>query len=233
MGADPATDLAVVKVEMTGLPSAVFGNSDDLMVGEPAIAIGNPLGLEFHGSVTMGVISALNRTIDLGDRRFKLIQTDAAINPGNSGGALINADGELIGINSAKIAVAGVEGIGFAIPISSARPILQALIEKGRIIRAYLGVGLLDRNLAARLGYDLQIDNGVWVARVEKNGPAAQVNIHEGDVIVNINGKAVNSVADVREILDKIPIGNNVEVIIARDGRNRTEHPVVTEMPER
>ncbi|MPL58445.1 putative serine protease HtrA [bioreactor metagenome] len=150
LGVDPATDLAVVKVDTTGLPTAVLGDSDGLLIGEPAIAIGNPLGMEFRGSVTVGVISALNRSIEIGERKFKLIQTDAAINPGNSGGALVNADGVVVGINSAKIAVAGVEGIGFAIPINTARPILQSVIEKGRVVRAYLGVGVLDRNTAAR-----------------------------------------------------------------------------------
>ena len=123
LGADAATDLAVVKIDENNLPVADFGDSSTLQVGEPAIAIGNPLGLEFRGSVTAGVISALNRSIQLGERKFDLIQTDAAINPGNSGGALVNAEGEVVGINSAKIAVSGVEGIGFAIPINSAKPI--------------------------------------------------------------------------------------------------------------
>ncbi|MBQ7760123.1 MAG: trypsin-like peptidase domain-containing protein, partial [Acidaminococcaceae bacterium] len=131
LGEDAATDLAVVKVEEKDLPVAAFGDSDTLQVGEPAIAIGNPLGLEFRGSVTAGVISALNRSIELGERKFNLIQTDAAINPGNSGGALVNADGEVIGINSAKIAVSGVEGIGFAIPVNTAKPILDQLADKG------------------------------------------------------------------------------------------------------
>ena len=131
LGTDPTTDLAVVKIDAKeDLPVAEFGDSDSLMVGEPAIAIGNPLGLEFRGSVTTGVISALNRSVDVGERNFKLIQTDAAINPGNSGGALVNADGQVIGINSAKVAVSGVEGIGFAIPINEAKPILEALAKK-------------------------------------------------------------------------------------------------------
>ena len=134
LGTDPNTDLAVVKIDADEeLPVAEFGDSDSLMVGEPAIAIGNPLGMEFRGSVTAGVISALNRSLDMGERRFRLIQTDAAINPGNSGGALVNADGQVIGINSAKIAASGVEGIGFAIPINEAKPILKELAEKGRI----------------------------------------------------------------------------------------------------
>jgi Trypsin-like serine proteases, typically periplasmic, contain C-terminal PDZ domain len=231
LGADPATDLAVVKVDAAGLPTVDLGDSDSLMVGEPAIAIGNPLGLEFSGSVTVGVISALNRTIELGDRKFKLIQTDAAINPGNSGGALVNADGQLIGINSAKIAASGVEGIGFAIPISSARPILQSLVEKGKVIRAYLGVAVLDVRSAARYGYDLNIDRGVLVAKVEKDGPAAGANIQEGDVILKVNGADVNSVADLRATLDSIPVGSHVAIVLVRSGRQLTVDAVVTEMP--
>jgi serine protease Do len=124
VGADELTDLAVVKVGDGKLPTAKFGDSDQIVVGEPAIAIGNPMGLEFQGSVTSGVISALNRTLDISDKRVKLLQTDAAINPGNSGGALVNADGEVIGINSAKVAANGVEGMGFAIPINTYRRLL-------------------------------------------------------------------------------------------------------------
>ena len=137
VGADPYTDLAVIKVDAENLPTAEFGDSDDIMVGEPAIAIGNPMGLEFQGSVTAGVISALNRTLNIGDNRVKLLQTDAAINPGNSGGALVNADGKVIGINSAKLAATGaatgVEGMGFAIPINTVKPIIEELINNGHV----------------------------------------------------------------------------------------------------
>jgi len=231
VGADQVTDLAVVKVDVTGLQAVVFGNSDTLVVGEPAIAIGNPLGLELQGSVTAGVISALNRTIEVGDRKFKLIQTDAAINPGNSGGALLNAEGELVGINSVKVAAAGVEGIGFAIPINAARPILQALIEKGKVIRAYLGVGLVDKATAARNGFQVQFDQGILVVRVEKGGPADRTGIEEGDIILKINGTGVNSVADLRSILDNIPVGTKLSIVIQREGQTRTVEPVVTEMP--
>ncbi|HMM19182.1 MAG TPA: trypsin-like peptidase domain-containing protein [Selenomonadales bacterium] len=228
LGVDPATDLAVVKVEAADLPAAVLGDSDTLQVGEPAIAIGNPLGLEFRGSVTVGVISALNRTIELGDRKFKLIQTDAAINPGNSGGALVNADGEVVGINSAKISAAGVEGIGFSIPIDSARPILQQLVDKGKVSRAYLGVGVLDGRAAARFGVD--IEQGLLVAQLENGGPAYQAGIRQGDVISKVNGTEVNSLADLRAVLDNLAIGSKVEVVILRQGRAMTMNPVVTEM---
>jgi serine protease Do len=231
LGFDPATDLAVVKIDASNLPAAAFGDSDSIMIGEPAIAIGNPLGLEFRGSVTVGVISALNRTIELGDRKFKLIQTDAAINPGNSGGALVNADGQVIGINSAKVAADGVEGMGFAIPINSARPILQELVDKGKVIRAYLGISVLDRNSAAQNGYRLNIDNGVYVFGVSKDGPADKANIVKGDIIVKINKTDINSVADLRAILDNVPVGSKIEIVIIRDDRTLTVYPTVQEMP--
>jgi len=200
-------------------------------VGEPAIAIGNPLGLEFKGSVTVGVISALNRTIEIGERRFKLIQTDAAINPGNSGGALINADGMLIGINSAKLAAQGVEGIGFAIPINSVRPIIQAIIEKGRVARSYLGVSLIDKNLAARMGSELNIDKGVYVYKTTPGGPAAKADIREGDVILKVAGTDTNSVAELRSIVETQPVGSRVEVLISRGGQTRTVNVLLEELP--
>lgn len=231
LGADPATDLAVVKVDGTGLPAAVLGDSDSLLVGEPAIAIGNPLGLEFKGSVTAGVISALNRSIEIGERKFRLIQTDAAINPGNSGGALVNADGVVVGINSAKISIAGVEGIGFSIPINTARPILQSLIEKGRVVRAYLGVGIMDKNTAATYGYELNIDHGVYLLKIGKNTPAAKAGMHEGDIIIKVAGTDINSVADLRGKVDAQAVGSKVDVLIIRSGKEQTVSVLLEEMP--
>lgn len=231
VGGDPATDLAVVKVNASNLPVAVLGDSDSLMVGEPAIAIGNPLGLEFKGSVTAGVISALNRSLDIGERRFKLIQTDAAINPGNSGGALVNADGVVIGINSAKISLSGVEGIGFAIPINSARPILQSLIDKGRVIRAYLGVGALDQSTAAKYGYELKLDKGVYIAKASASGPAYKAGIREGDIILKVAGAETNSVAELRAVLDTQQVGGKVEVVIQRNDQKQTINVLLEEMP--
>ncbi|MBP2654009.1 MAG: htrA 2 [Firmicutes bacterium] len=231
VGVDQPTDLAVVKIDAEGLPVAVLGDSDALLVGEPAIAIGNPLGLEFRGSVTVGVISALNRSIDIGERRFKLIQTDAAINPGNSGGALVNADGVVVGINSAKIAVEGVEGIGFAIPTNTARPIIQSIIDKGKVVRPYLGVSIIDQNTAPRYGYVLNIDKGVYVAATAANGPAAKANIRPGDVILKVAGKDANSLADVRTAIDAQAIGDHVEVVLERAGNTITVNVVLEEMP--
>ena len=231
LGADPATDLAVVKVEDTNLPSATLGDSDASVVGEPVIAIGNPLGLEFQGSVTTGVISALNRSIEIGERRFSLLQTDAAINPGNSGGALVNADGQVIGINSAKIALEGVEGIGLAIPINTVRPIVESLIAKGRVVRAYLGIGIVDKNIATKQGYQVNFDSGVLIVKVAPNAPAGKAGLQEGDIILNIANLPTNNVAQLREALDSQNVGSVVNVEINRQGKNKIVAVTLEEMP--
>ena len=218
IGADELSDLAVVKVDADDLPTAEFGDSDDIMVGEPAIVIGNPMGLEFQGSVTSGVISALNRTLELDDRIIKVIQTDASINPGNSGGALVNADGRVIGINSAKIARSGVEGMGFAIPINTVKDIVEDLLADGKVTRPYLGVGIFDKETAARYGYILNVDKGVYVENVTVNGPAYKAGLRRGDIILAVDGKEVNKVSAVRNaVLDK-KTGDAVPVKILRDG---------------
>lgn len=231
LGKDPMTDLAVIKVEATGLPVAVLGDSDNLMVGETAIAIGNPLGREFQGSVTVGVVSALGRSIELGDRQFKLIQTDAAINPGNSGGALANAYGAVIGINSAKVSLEGVEGIAFAIPINSAKPIIQSIIEKGRVIRSYLGVGLIDKRMAPN--FDIDLEKGVLIGQIYANGPAAKAGLFEDDIILSIGGKEVNTIAELRTELDKYAVGTTVNVVILRDNNQMTIGVVLEETPQK
>ena len=168
----------------------------------------------------------------MGERRFKLIQTDAAINPGNSGGALVNADGQVIGINSAKIAASGVEGIGFAIPINEAKPILQELATKGRVVRPYLGVSLLDKNLAQRLGFDLDLRGGLFVVKLFQNGPAYRGGIRPNDIIVKFNGTAVDTVADLRDALGKCQVGEQVPVTILRGDEEVTKTVTLTEMPQ-
>ncbi len=232
LGADAATDLAVVKIDTKEpLTVAEFGNSDDILVGEPAIAIGNPLELEFRGTVTAGVISALNRSIDLGDRKFKLIQTDAAINPGNSGGALVNADGQVIGINSAKVAASGVEGIGFAIPINEAKPILAELEKDGRIARPFIGVSLVDKELSSKYGINVDLHNGLYVMKVYQGGPAWRAGIRSGDIITKYNGKAVDNVADLREMINASGMGAVVPITVLRGDETSEVSVTLTEMP--
>lgn len=232
LGADAVTDLAVVKIDADNLTVATFGDSDTLQVGEPAIAIGNPLGLEFRGSVTAGVISALNRSIEVGERKFNLIQTDAAINPGNSGGALVNADGEVVGINSAKVAVSGVEGIGFAIPINTAKPILQELAERGRVARPYLGASLMDQEIANRYGFEINLHGGIFLVKVVPGSPAAKADIRPGDIILSFNGNKVKTALDLRTVLSKCKVGDRAEVTIMRNGQRESRTVVLEEVPK-
>ena len=231
VGRDAKTDLAVVKINMDNLPVAEFGDSDSLQVGEPAIAIGNPLGLEFQGTVTVGVISSLNRTIGAEGQSMKLIQTDAAINPGNSGGALVEADGKVIGINSAKISQEGVEGLGFAIPINAARPILQDLITNGKVVRPYLGLYGLDQQMAARFGMQLNAQ-GIYVYRVVPGGPLDQAGLQHGDVIVKLDGTDVKDFASLQSVMDKLKVGDSVSIDYTRNGMNREATVVLQESPQ-
>ena len=232
LGTDPATDLAVVKIDAKDLPEAPLGDSSSLQVGEPAIAIGNPLGMEFRGTVTVGIISALNRSIEVGERKYTLIQTDAAINPGNSGGALVNADGEVMGINSAKIAKGGVEGIGFAIPINTAKPILEELSNRGTVARPYLGVTLIDKATAEKMGFDMDLHGGVFMMKVLPNSPAGKAGIRPGDIILSFNGAKVANAAELRQKIAECKVGASVEVKILRSEVEMTKKVVLEEVPE-
>lgn len=232
VGADEITDLAVVKVDAKDLPTAQFGNSDNIVVGEPAIAIGNPMGLEFQGSVTAGVISALNRTLDISDNRVKLLQTDAAINPGNSGGALVNADGEVIGINSAKVAANGVEGMGFAIPINTVQSVIDEIMEKGYVARPYLGVSVFDPTTAGRYGYQLNIDKGVYIFQLVLNGPCGKAGLQRGDIILKVNDDEVNSVSELRAKVAEHKVGEKVKITYDRNDTTRTVDVTLDEMPQ-
>ena len=233
VGTDPSTDLAVVKIDGSDdLPVATFGDSDALQVGETAIAIGNPLGLEFQGTVTVGVISALNRSLDDIDQRFKLIQTDAAINPGNSGGALVTADGKVVGINSAKIAKEGVEGMGFAIPINSAKGIIQQLISSGKVTRAYLGVYAADKDIAQRYGYNWDHDGGVLVMKIASRSPMSLTDIRPGDYILAIDGQSFDTVKGMREILDNHKPGDRIKVTYEHNGKKEDTEVLLAAAPE-
>lgn len=230
IGTDSVTDLAVVKIPGSDkLPVAEFGNSDSLQPGEIAVAIGNPLGLEFRGTVTVGVISALNRTLDDVEQQIKLIQTDAAINPGNSGGALCTADGKVIGINSAKIAKAGVEGMGFAIPINQVKVIVSQLISNGHVTRPYLGLYGIDKTLAARNGISWDHNGGIYVYKIADGSPLDGSDIVRGDYIMQINGKATNSLSELRNVMMNYKPGDKVTITYEHSGHTRTAVVVLGE----
>ena len=210
IGTDPSTDLAVIKVDAQDLQPATFGNSNDLKVGSAAIAIGNPLG-SLGGTVTTGIISALDREIVIDNETMTLLQTDAAINPGNSGGGLFDASGNLIGIVNAKQSATGIEGLGFAIPISDAVDVLQELIEKGAVTsRPLLGVSLQE------------MDGGIYVMQVSEGGSAADAGMKTGDRIVSLDGTDIESVAQLKQLLRKHKIGDQVQVTVERNGRTGT-----------
>jgi len=216
VGADETTDIALLKIEAEGLTPATFGNSDELSVGEYAIAIGNPLGKEFAGSVTVGYISALNRTITADGRTYHVIQTDAAINPGNSGGALVDSKGQVVGINTVKISDESVEGLGFAIPSNYALKIVEELKENGKIVRPYIGIyGIdLDETLATRNG----LVEGVYLYKIASSSPAEEAGLQRGDVIVEFDGQKVTSVDEINEIKNQKEIGDKIKVKVYRSG---------------
>lgn len=217
VGGDETTDLAVIKIDATGLTKATIGESSNIKVGELAVAIGNPLGQEFAGSVTVGYISAVNRKITTDGRTYKLIQTDAAINPGNSGGALVNSKGEVIGINTVKISSTETEGLGFAIPSDDAMPIIKELISNGKIVRHYIGISGV--NLDETTAKMNNLVQGIYVAGVVANSPASQSGIQKGDVITAIEGKEITTMEELNEIKNTKKIGDEVTLKINRSGK--------------
>lgn len=219
IGADSRTDLAVLKINTDGkkLPTAEFGDSTNLSVGELAVAIGNPLGFELYGSVTSGIISALNRTITIDEYEMTLIQTDAAINPGNSGGPLLNSCGQVVGINSSKIISDYAEGLGFAIPITSAKKVIDDLIENGYVTgRARIGISGEDVGKSNAKYYDLP--EGVYVRYIEKNSAAEASGIEIGDIIIEADGKTVTTMRELNRIKENFSSGEKLSVTVFRDG---------------
>lgn len=224
IGTDPGSDIAVIKVdESTDLPAIPMGDSDGIRVGEMVLAIGSPLAEELAHTVSMGIVSASGRSLEL-NAFSSFIQTDAAINPGNSGGALINVDGELVGINTAIASRSGGnQGIGFAIPINTARSVMEALITDGRVSRGFLGIaygGEVDRTMARALG--MSSPQGFVIGNVEEDGPADQAGLMEGDVVVGLNGNPVRNFNDFRIAVANITPGTEIELEIFRDGENET-----------
>ena len=211
IGTDPQTDLAVLKIEAgKELPYATFGDSADLKAGETAIAIGNPLGTEFAGTVTKGVISALNRSVTVEGKQLTLIQTDAAINPGNSGGALVNSYGEVIGINTVKISSGDVEGLGFAIPINEAKPIIQDLMEDG-YVKGRPVIGLSGREMTQEMARTYGYVTGVYVVEVTPFSGAERAGIKSGDVITKVEDQEVKTVEDINNIRDSHQVGDKLK----------------------
>lgn len=209
IGQDAKTDLAIIKIEPKAeepLTAAVLGDSTTIEVGELAVAIGNPMGMEFSGSVTAGIVSAVNRTMTIENRTYNLIQTDAAINNGNSGGALINQYGEVIGINSVKLSTSGVEGMGFAIAISEAKPIIDDLMSAGYVTgRPLVGIGISETRY------------GLFISTIQEGSGAEQAGLQVDDMILEVDGEAVTSTSEVNEIRDKKKPGDKLKFKILRE----------------
>jgi len=227
IGSDPKTDLALIKIEAKDLPFVELGDSDKVRVGQWAIAIGNPFGL--NHTLTVGVISAKGRSINVTEYE-DFLQTDASINPGNSGGPLVNIRGEVIGINTAI--VAGGEGIGFAVPINMARKIIGDIIAHGKVIRAWLGVYIQDLTPELAETFNVKITEGVLVSEVLKGSPAEKAGVRRGDIIIAIDGKEVKKSKELQnEVINK-GVENKVVLVIFRDGEKKEITVVLEEMPE-
>lgn len=219
VGADTKTDLAVLKIDTdTELTVAILGDSETVVVGEMAVAIGNPMGMEFSGSVTAGIISAVNRTMTIEERTYNLLQTDAAINSGNSGGALINQYGEVIGINSVKLSTSGVEGMGFAIAISEAKPIINDLRDAGYVTgRPLVGISIQETPY------------GLFIASVSEGSGAKEAGLEVGDVIISVDGEKVESTSEINEIRDTKKPGDHLTFKIIHEGETKEVKVRLTE----
>lgn len=219
VGSDSQTDLAVLKIDKTGLTAAELGDSDSVQVGEFAMAIGNPLGLE--NTVTCGIVSAKNREVQDSDTgiTYTLIQTDAAINSGNSGGALVNADGKVIGINTLKLSGTGVEGIGFAIPINSTIDVYNELKTNGKISRPYIGIGGID--ITETLAKQNNLVIGVYIKTIDNFSAAEKAGLKIGDVIIEADGTKITTMDELNAIKNKHAVGDKMTLKINRDGKEK------------
>lgn len=227
VGMDNQTDLAVIKIDKNGLTPAEIGDSSTVKVGEFAMAVGNPQGLAT--SVTCGIISAVNREVTADGRKYTAIQTDAAINSGNSGGALVNSKGQVIGVNTLKLAGTGIEGIGFAIPINTTTDIVAQLIEHNKVLRPFIGIEGLSVDEATAKKYNLV--EGVYVRATQDFTAAQKSGIKAGDVIVEVEGKKVESIDDINEIKNAHKIGDIIKVKIYRNGEYKEIDVTLEEQP--
>ncbi|MGL6344016.1 MAG: HhoA/HhoB/HtrA family serine endopeptidase [Waterburya sp.] len=237
MGSDSLTDVAVIKINAENLPAVTFADSEQLQPGEWAIAIGNPLGLD--NTVTTGIVSATGRSsaqVGVADKRVSFIQTDAAINPGNSGGPLLNAQGEVIGMNTAIIQNA--QGIGFAIPINTAQNIAEDLIAKGKADHPFLGIQMaeitpeLKQQLKNQMNLDVSADKGILIVDVVPNSPADNAGLKSGDIIKKIAGESVKTPNEVQQSVEKTEIGNQLALNLQRDDKRLDMNVKVGVLPE-
>ena len=228
VGQDAQTDLAVIKIEKTGLTKAEFADSDDVKVGEFAMAVGNPVNMT--STVTTGIVSAVNRKItDSDGKTYKCIQTDAAINSGNSGGALVNSEGKVIGINTLKLSGTGIEGIGFAIPINSTTDITSQLIQYSKVKRPYIGISGIDLDEATAKKYNLVI--GIYVKSIEDFSSAEKGGLKAGDVIIEADGKSITKMDELNEIKNAHQIGDEMKLKINRNGSEKEITLTLGEQP--
>jgi serine protease Do len=244
--ANPSSDVAFVRITATGLTPVALADSGGVQVGQKVVAIGNALG-QFQNSVTEGVISGLSRGVTAGDssglssssseRLQNLLQTDAAINSGNSGGPLVNLDGQVMGMNTA-VAGQGAQNIGFAIPINDIKPLIESVKQKGRIVRAYLGVRyvLLDQRTAT--ANNLSVSDGAWIQAADDSNPgvitdspAAKAGLKEGDVITKINSDSVNATNSLQSLIGKHKSGETIKLTVVRDGKSQTLNATLEEAP--
>lgn len=237
MGTDSLTDVAVIKIDAEELPAVAFADSDQLQPGEWAIAIGNPLGLD--NTVTTGIVSATGRTsaqVGIADKRVSFIQTDAAINPGNSGGPLLNANGEVIGINTAIIQNA--QGLGFAIPVNAARDIAEELIAKGKVDHQYLGIQMtaitpeLKQELKSQKNWDVVSESGILVVRVVPNSPADVAGLKPGDVIQEVDGQKIKTADQVQQAVAQTDVGDNLSLGLLRNNKQLKRNVIVGLLPQ-
>src|SRR2546426_1736936 len=230
VGTDPKTDIAVIQVEAKDLPTIPWADSDKLQVGEYVLAIGNPFGL--NQTVTMGIISAVGRA-NVGIAEYEdFIQTDAAINPGNSGGALVNARGELIGINTAIFSQSGgYMGIGFAVPSNMVRSVMDQLIKGGKVVRGYLGVSIQELNQELAKQFGATETRGVLITDVLGDSPAKRGKLERGDVIIEYDGHAVLNPTQFRNLVAQTPVGKKVHIKVLRNGKERDQEVLVAEQP--
>ena len=228
VGQDARTDLAVIKINAQNLPAATIGDSDQLVQGEGVLVIGNPLGETLSGSSTQGIISALGREIEIEGKIMHYIQTDAAINPGNSGGALVNQAGQVVGVTSAKISETSAEGLGFAIPINEAIPVIEDLINNGYVTGRPM-IGISGENVSQQVSMIYGLPVGIYVRYVDPQSGAAAGGIQQGDVITALNGKEVQTLAELNNVRDEYKAGDTVTLTVFRNGQEVKVDVVLSE----